>query len=673
MWDKEIDFPVGNGFSGDAKAVLCPPFLAEQALMAVSDPMKILNREMRIVWANEAVGIMTKRSTEEIIGCHCYEVFHGSNIICDDCPVEKSFRTGGSCMREKFVDQPSGVRAWTEIRAWPIRGAGGQVTHVVECARDITGRKEGDAAVREIEWLLTKRLKTDTGNFVPSYGDLTSINSCRMIADNVDKEVLRSIVSEYLHLLDTSSAVYEKNGDYALGIFASSWCRFLDQASRNLCGTDDNQEALASGNWLCHESCWKASRMAMETAKAVDVECYGGIRLFAMPILSGGEIIGSINFGYGDPPKKPDKLKEIADRYDVSESELRKLSYDYKSRPPFFVNLAKKRLSSSASLIGTLMERKKVERELLESKKRIEKTNQRLKENQDQLVQSEKMASIGQLAAGVAHEINNPVAFIDSNLRTLQEYRGDLKDILDRYIRLEEHAAKMADSSEDDALTGILDEVRSTRERIELEFLLDDFGKLIAESREGTERVKKIVQDLKDFSHAGEAELKWADLNKGMESTLNVVWNELKYKATVIKDLGDIPEIYCYPQQMNQVFMNILVNAAQAIEERGEIRIKTQLAEGDRPMVEVKISDTGKGIAPEHLQKVFDPFFTTKPVGKGTGLGMSMAYKIVKKHHGTIKVNSEIGKGSTFIIRLPVNGPEDDKGVDSLGNSVTDR
>ncbi|MEW5949307.1 MAG: ATP-binding protein [Thermodesulfobacteriota bacterium] len=303
-------------------------------------------------------------------------------------------------------------------------------------------------------------------------------------------------------------------------------------------------------------------------------------------------------------------------------------------------------------------ERKQVEEMLIKSARELEEMNEQLRQNQAQLVQTEKMASIGQLAAGVAHEINNPVGFINSNLTTLDEYRKDLTALIQSYIKLEELAAKNRALATDPELVTALEVTSDLKDKIDLNFILDDLDKIVNESKEGTDRVKRIVQDLKNFSHVDQSELIWTDLNKGMESTLNIVWNELKYKATVTKDYGDIPEVCCYPQQVNQVFMNILVNAAHAIEERGEIKISTVCLNGDESRVEVRISDTGKGIPPENLKKIFNPFFTTKPIGKGTGLGLSMAYSIVKKHDGEIKVESEVGKGTTFIITLPVNGPK---------------
>ena len=181
---------------------------------------------------------------------------------------------------------------------------------------------------------------------------------------------------------------------------------------------------------------------------------------------------------------------------------------------------------------------------------------------------------------------------------------------------------------------------------------------MLGESQEGLNRVKKIVQDLKDFSHADEGSFDWADLHQGIESTLNIAANEIKYKADVIKAYGDIPQVECLPSQLNQVFMNLLVNAAQAMkgDPRGTITVRTGGSSGEE-MVWVEIADNGSGIPKENLARIFDPFFTTKPLGQGTGLGLSLSYSIVQKHHGRIEVESEIGKGTTFRIHLPVRQP----------------
>lgn len=274
-----------------------------------------------------------------------------------------------------------------------------------------------------------------------------------------------------------------------------------------------------------------------------------------------------------------------------------------------------------------------------------------LQNTQFQLIQSEKMASIGQLAAGVAHEINNPVGFVKSNLGTMNEYREDLTSLLDEYRTLETALQQEDGVSGNGAIQKVIENIQKIKDEIDISFILDDYKNVINESLEGMARVAKIVADLKDFAHVDKGELEHTDINNCIESTLNIVWNELKYKAEVIKDLGDIPPIECYPQRLNQVFMNIVVNAAQAIENKGEIRITTR---ADNEHVEIKISDTGTGIPPDVLPKIFDPFFTTKDVGKGTGLGLNMAYNIIQKHKGTIDVETEAGKGTTFIIHLQI-------------------
>ncbi len=277
----------------------------------------------------------------------------------------------------------------------------------------------------------------------------------------------------------------------------------------------------------------------------------------------------------------------------------------------------------------------------------------RLEEVQRQLLQADRLSTIGQLAAGVAHEINNPIGYVQSNLVTLSDYITSLF----RLLGVQDAALRQLRSAEPDRLA----QIEQVRHEIDFDFLARDLPTLLAESQEGIARVRKIIQDLREFSRAGHTET-WtlADLHAGLDSTINIVWNELKYKVELIKHYGDIPAIECLPYQLNQVFMNILVNAGHAIEQRGQITIQTHVS-GD--FIYVEISDTGKGIAPEHLSRVFEPFFTTKPVGKGTGLGLSISYGIVRKHSGEIDVRSEVGVGTMFIVKLPVRQRVETEGV----------
>jgi signal transduction histidine kinase len=287
--------------------------------------------------------------------------------------------------------------------------------------------------------------------------------------------------------------------------------------------------------------------------------------------------------------------------------------------------------------------RESVEAELLRRNQELTELNLKLSRAQEQLLQSEKLASIGQLAAGVAHEINNPISFVFSNFGTLQTYVADLLRVLVQYERAEQFIADPE----------VVSQIAALRKQVDLDFLMDDVPILMSESREGIERVRKIVQDLKDFSRVdANQEWQWVNLHQGIDSTLNIVNNEVKYKADIVKEYGDIPEVECLPSQINQVIMNIVVNGAQAISgPRGRITIRTGAGDGH---VWIEIADTGAGIPKAIQSRIFDPFFTTKPIGSGTGLGLSLSYGIIQKHGGRIDVQSEQGVGTVFRIELPI-------------------
>ena len=303
---------------------------------------------------------------------------------------------------------------------------------------------------------------------------------------------------------------------------------------------------------------------------------------------------------------------------------------------PPFTELDVQRGRSLVTLVALVVDNANLQTEQLDRIERLSQLNEdmrsmnaQLQATQHQLMQSEKMASIGQLAAGVAHEINNPVGYVYSNLSTLQGYVGEL-------LAAVRHLRGKGDGPEPNC---------------DIDFLEEDIPALVSETREGLDRVKKIVQDLKDFSRV-DASDDWehANLVKGLESTLNIVQNEIKYKATVVKELQPLPDVPCLPTQLNQVFMNLLVNAAQAIADKGTITLRSGC---DESKVWIEVGDDGCGMSTAVQSRSFEPFFTTKPVGKGTGLGLSVSYSIVRKHRGTIELDSAPGRGTTFRVVLP--------------------
>ncbi|QVM92103.1 response regulator [Pseudomonas entomophila] len=308
--------------------------------------------------------------------------------------------------------------------------------------------------------------------------------------------------------------------------------------------------------------------------------------------------------------------------------------------------LTKWEMTQRASLKMHQLEQRVEQRtlELRQAGEALQREIDERKQLESQLVQSEKLASLGQMAAGVAHEINNPIGFVSSNLGTLEGYFKQLTTLLDAYRSAEQ---ALGDSETTRHLQHL-------REQLELDYLVEDIPVLISESKDGIGRVGQIVKDLKDFSRVDSTQQwQWANLQQGIDSTLNIVASELKYKADVIKQYQPLPEVECLPSQINQVIMNLVVNAAQAMgPQRGTITLSTA-QQGDTVCIEV--ADTGTGIAPENLQKIFDPFFTTKPVGQGTGLGLSLSYGIIKKHGGEITVASQVGVGTTFRVQLPVS------------------
>lgn len=278
--------------------------------------------------------------------------------------------------------------------------------------------------------------------------------------------------------------------------------------------------------------------------------------------------------------------------------------------------------------------------------KKLSNTLKQLKDTQAQLIQSEKMSSLGQMIAGIAHEINNPISFVQGNIEPLKEYFQDLLELIKTY---------QAEYPEPSAA------IIKKQEEIDFDFLLTDLDKLLASMNLGAERVHEIVQSLRNFSRLDEATVKDVDIHEGIDSTLLILNHRIKHEVTVVKKYGDLPLVRCFPAQLNQVFTNIIVNALDAMSEADcdrtpackKLKIITRMIEKNQ--VQIIICDNGPGIPREIRRKIFDPFFTTKPVGKGTGLGLGICFRIIQQHQGKIKVRSKIGKGTEFVITLPID------------------
>jgi two-component system NtrC family sensor kinase len=289
-----------------------------------------------------------------------------------------------------------------------------------------------------------------------------------------------------------------------------------------------------------------------------------------------------------------------------------------------FNDLARRTFESQKALKGKIQE--------------LEKANNEIRDTQAKLVHTAKMASLGQLVAGVAHELNNPIGFIYSNMTHLRDYSEKLIHLVD----VAEHSPN---------------KLEAEKEKADLDYIAKDLPKLISSCEDGARRTRDIVIGLRNFSRLEESQVKQVDLHEGLEDTLQLLAGELKNRIKVVKNFGTLPKVECYPSQLNQVFMNVLSNAAQAIEGDGEINITTKSLPNEK--VEIVIRDSGKGMNKQTLEKIFDPFFTTKSLGRGTGLGLSISYGVVQKHGGEILVSSEVNKGTEFKIILPVAGPKE--------------
>lgn len=497
---------------------------------------------------------------------------------------------------------------WFQARGEAARDKAGKPVRMAGSVSDITDRKKAEEKLRRIEWMLTERpCATAKEAIGQPYGDLTPLNNSRTILDSVGHELLADIVDDFMGMLETSSAIYESNGDYANGIFASGWCRFMDMASRNLCATPDNREALSCGKWLCHESCWnEASIESIRTGQPADVECAGCIRLYAVPIRAGNEIVGSINVGYGDPPREVSRLQELAAKYRVGIEELRREAEKYETRPPFVIELARKRLHVAARLVGEIVQRKRTEKEIRRLNEELE---QRVMQRTAQLQAA--VTDLENFGYSVSHDLRAPLRAIDGFVGILRE---DYASVLD-----------------------------------------EEGQRLFQVVSDNAKKMGRLIDDILAFSRAVRSELRLAALD--MNDLAQRVWDELEPGRTGRRmefRLSGLPSAQGDPAALHQVLQNLLDNAIKFTRERENAVIEVG---GHREGAEnvYFVRDNGTGFDMDYSARLFGLFQRLHGMGEfeGTGVGLAIVKRFIAKHGGRVWAEGKPGKGATFWFTLP--------------------
>ncbi len=590
---------------------------AERYLDMAGSIFLSLDQKANIILVNQkALEILEYNTSEELIGKNWFDTCIPPEINEQIKQVFAKVVKGDMEGVEQFENEvvtKSGKRKLIDWHNSYIKGEKGQVEYLFSSGLDITERKKSEEELRNIEWMLSKKKllpqEIDDEEYTPEYGDLTLLNTNRLIHDSVGADVLKDIASDYLSLLDTSSAIYEKNGDYALGIFSSGWCRFMDKASYKLCNTDNSKEALNSGKWLCHESCWRDSSLAaINSGSNTDIECSGGIRMYAEPIRAGEKIIGSINFGYGNPPQDKQKLLELAQKYNVPVDELIKKAKEYKTRPSYMIELAKNRLKATSKLIGEIVSRKMADQQL-------KKTNIELLTAKEKAEESDRLKSA--FLANMSHEIRTP-------MNGILGFTDLLKDV---------------------DLTG------------------DQHEKYIKVIEQSGERMLNTINDIIDISRIESGEVKVniqaTNINTQLENLYDFFKPEAEKKNIALnykESLGNhLASIQTDPEKFDAIFINLIKNALK-FTKKGSIDFGYRLED---KKIHCYVKDTGVGISSDKLESVFERFIQEKKsdasINQGSGLGLSIVKAYVGLLGGEIWLESVEGKGSTFHFTLPYN------------------
>jgi len=648
-------------------------------LDCMHDPLSIINvDDYRVLSVNKAfLEEYGYASVSEVIGKTCHELTHKCKEVCaspnDICPLKETIKNNQHVHVDHIHFDAEGNKKYVEIGTTPINEAEGPVTKVIHIARDITKRKEDEeellhkheklqalfnhVALIKKEWELSMDCTSDMILMIDESGRVKRCN--RTMKDFAGLEYQDILGRDWRGLLNSAQLINSGRPGEAIGKNIELYHGPTRQWFVLNSYTYEDQRVGITGQVLTIHDITRRKNMT-EALELTNREIENNRFKLETALAEIDDLIHQVTFKrdfsvrFSNPNLQRCSEVMHCDKKDCPSYEgtdarcwqiagtfcggrvqgIFAEKFHNCAECPTFKIATTDPIYQIGESFNNMMH-------ILEVQHReLEQAYNDLKIAQSQITQQEKMASIGQLAAGVAHEINNPTGFIMSNLGSLQKYAEKLTE----FLRIEGDAvAALAPES--------IAEVTRQRKALKVDYVLDDIPGLIKESLDGADRIKKIVQDLKSFSRVDETELKMADINAGIESTINIVWNELKYKATMKKEYGDIPQTKCNPGQLNQVFMNILVNAAHAIEKQGEILVGTRVENG---AIVVTIADTGSGIPKDKINRIFEPFFTTKEVGKGTGLGLSIAYDIIKKHHGSIDVESEVRKGTVFTVKIPI-------------------
>ena len=600
----------------------------------------------------------------------------------------------------------------------------------------------------KLAWMLNDPVplsQTEKDVYTPPYGDVTALNTCRLIMDAVGKATLKKIGEYAITLLDTSVAIYEANGDYAFGMFSSGWCRVMDGASRELCGTTDNQTALTCGKWLCHENCWNDSaKKAMETGTSTDIHCVGGIHLYCEPIVANQKVVGAINIGYGDPPDHPDKLKALAHAFHVDPEMLKKTGDGYKSRPEFIIRIAKKQLAAFAKLIGEMVEKEQTRKALKAEMKR----------NQALLDYSPVCHKIVDLDFNLQYMSANGFKMLklDTDAPVYgkpypfsffpPEFKNTMRENLQKVKHTGESTTMEAQTSDsngnaiwlESALIPVFDDHqqieyltvvsadttwRKTKEeekkRLEKQLrqsqkmesignlaggIAHDFNNILAaiigfteialdEAPKGSllddslqeiyaagKRARDVVKQILAFARQSEEKKHPIQPGAIAKDVLTLIRSTLPATIDIRPTITSNSWIMGNATQIHQVLINLCTNAADAMERSGgvlRLTIQDMAVASKYPpagirqgnYIEIRVSDNGAGIAPDIMDAIFEPYFTTKAPGEGTGMGLAMAQGVIESHGGEISVESQLGKGTTFTIYLPITKKRPANGADT--------